>query len=345
MRDEESCSGSTAGGEVVYSFTPTVTAQYSFSETTTASVDMWLKTTCGSTTCVGSASQLEVISTTLTAGTTYYLFVRYDYPDDNAPISITVTQLSTPSNESCAAPIDLTLGVTVNGTTLGAVSDYAGPLSAICQNTSLPGADVVYRFTPATTGVYKVTPTSSGWSPRVWVGPTCGVTSSCTASDPSWSSALVLPFVFRGTAGQPAFIHVDDNVTVASSFTLQVTSVTAPANDTCATATPLTLGSPSAGTIENAMRDEQSCSGSTAGGEVVYSFTPTVTGQYSFSETTTASVDMWLKTTCGSTTCVGSASQLEIISTTLTAGTTYYLFVRYDYPDDTAAISITVSSP
>lgn len=68
-------------------------------------------------------------------------------------------------------------------------------------------------------------------------------------------------------------------------------------------------------------------------------------GQYSFSETTPANVDLWVKTSCGATTCVGSASQPEVASMTLTAGTTYCLFVRYDYPDDNAAISVTVSSP
>ncbi|MBL8939151.1 MAG: hypothetical protein JNM69_31600, partial [Archangium sp.] len=100
-----------------------------------------------------------------------------------------------PNGDTCAAPIDLALNATVSGTTVGAVNDYAGPLSAVCRSTTLPAPDVVYRFTPGATGAYRVTPTASGWGPRVWVGPSCGVASSCVASDPAWSSAAVLPFV------------------------------------------------------------------------------------------------------------------------------------------------------
>ncbi|MBL8920404.1 MAG: hypothetical protein JNJ54_16190, partial [Myxococcaceae bacterium] len=79
------------------------------------------------------------------------------------------------NGESCSAPIDLSASVTANGTTIGAANDFAGPLPAICGGDLLPGADVVYRFTPTSTGTWRVVTTTSSWSPRVWVSPTCGV--------------------------------------------------------------------------------------------------------------------------------------------------------------------------
>ncbi|MBL8936285.1 MAG: hypothetical protein JNM69_17150 [Archangium sp.] len=56
-------------------------------------------------------------------------------------------------------------------------------------------------------------------------------------------------------------------------------------------------------------------------------------------------MDMWVKTACGATTCVGEISDPETISVTLTAGTTYFLFLRYSYPDDSSPITVSVSSP
>ncbi|MBL8920507.1 MAG: hypothetical protein JNJ54_16710, partial [Myxococcaceae bacterium] len=169
---------------------------------------------------------------------------------------------------------------------------------------------------------------------------------SCTSADPAWSSSSTLPFNFRGTVGAPVFVHVDDDVVAASPFSIAVSPVTAPPNDTCATATALSLAASSTVSLTNAVHDDRPCTlYDSLAGDVVFSFTPSVTGPYSFAETSSANVDMWLKSSCGATTCLGEVGDPEVISTTLTAGQTYYLFVEFNYPGGTGNVTVSVTSP
>jgi hypothetical protein len=164
----------------------------------------------------------------------------------------------------------------------------------------------VYRFVPASTGTYRVDPGLVGfWSPRVWVSTSCGVTSACLNADDDYYS-ITQAFAFRATAGVPVFIHIDDDSSGVGDFALRVTSVTPPPNDTCATAAALSIGSPVAVTLTNAVNDVRVCGAGADTAEALFSFTPAASGNYVFSSTSSSAV-MYLTTSCGSTTCVSGS--------------------------------------
>ncbi len=338
VRPVSSCGNGRGNGDVMYAFTPTTTGSYIFRETTASDVIMWVSGACDGT-CLGLADEPEQLVVTLTAGTTYFLMLE-PYSSASTTFTVSVALGVPPGNDTCTSPAILSTSAAVNGSTISAVNDYAGPLSAICGGDTTPGREVVYSFITPSTGNFRVSATGDGFTPRVYLTSTCGISSSCIASETRSA------FNFRSTVGTALYFYVDStSATSAGDFSLSVAPIAAPANDTCATATPLTLGTPVNGTFVGAVSDvrvQGSCGQGRRTGEVMYSFTPAVSGNYVFRETSTADVVMWVSTVCDGT-CLALEDEPEQLTVSLTAGTTYFLLVEPYSTATTHTVSVSTN--
>jgi hypothetical protein len=342
-QDLDACGATTHAPDVFFSFTPSSTGTYSFVETGSVGVNLWLASSCAFSSCLAQATGVEALTATLTAGTTYYLMLEPDQPGLSASVTVVVSPVNVPFNDSCAATTDLTLATTATGTTIGATDDYAGALSAMCGGATTPGPDVVYRFVPPTTRVYRATTSSSG-NASVWVSGACGVPSTCEMRNPVGFSPD-WPFSFRGTAGVPVYLHVDAP-SPGFPFTLKVENATAADGDLCSNAVPLTLGTTATAVWAfNAVQDVLACFPTRYNGEVFFSFTPATTGSYTFTDSSGVLVDMALSTSCTFSSCLASSSGSSQLTTTLTAGTTYYLMHSFRSAASVADAKVTVTSP
>ncbi len=317
--DVLACGGNVNVAEVVHTFTPGTSGKYQF--TVPSSVYVALDESCGAGLCTSVSGTSGSYVATLTAGTTYSVYLR-SY--SGAAYTVLVEPIVTPSNDTCAAPIDLALGATVNGSLLTANDDYGATLpGGQCGSLMMTGPDVVYRFTPPSTGNYQLALNGSSWYPGVWLSTSCGVASSCTIAVDSYQGST---FNFHGTANVPVFIHVDATRTTVSTFTLKVSAVTAPVNDLCSGATALTAGVTTSGTLVGAVTDLLVCGGSVNVADVVHTFTPSTSGKYQF--TVPSSVYVALDESCGAGLCTAVTGTSGSYVATLTAGTTYSVYLR-----------------
>ena len=323
VADYSVCGANNYYGDVVYTFTPATTGSYVFTGSS-SSVGLWIRAACSeASACITTTGSNGTEQATLTAGTTYFVYARHY---SNVSFTLRVDTLTTPGNDTCAAPIDLTQSTTVNGTLLGATNDYGATLPAQCGSLSPVGPEVVYRFTPATTGNFRLTLGASSWYPTVWLSSSCGTAGTCLVGRESYGG---FDFNFHGTAGVPVFIHVDADSTNVSTFTLSVAPVTAPSNDLCAGATALTLNTPVTANPAGAVADYTVCGAQNYYGDVVYTFTPATTGSYVFT-TGTSSANVWIRAACSeASTCLSLTGTSGTYQATLSAGTTYYVFARH----------------
>ncbi len=309
--------------DVVFSFTPSSSGNYIFRETTSSDVVMWVGTACDGS-CLAFIDDPEQLIVPLTAGQTVFFVVE---PYNTATtFTVSVEQIVTPPNDTCAGAIPLTVSVATSGNSLGGTNDYSSALSPICAGLPLVGLDVVYSFTPAATQNYRVTTTGS-FTPTVYVSSACGVASSC-------STLGNTGFNFHGTASTPVFLTVDADTTAeAGPHTISVAPISAPANDLCANPTVLSAGTPFTGTFTGAVNDlmpTAACSSTFALStqpEVFFTFTPATTGTYVFRETTSSDVVMWASTACDGS-CVGLVDEPEQLIVSLTGGQPYFLAVE-----------------
>jgi hypothetical protein len=153
-----------------------------------------------------------------------------------------------PPNDRCSSPTPLQLGVSVAGTTLEANDDVR------CGYRFL-GPDVVYSFTPTTTGAYRAVVTSQtggadGGGVSVYVRSDCADAGAC-AAPPSGSS-----ITFRATAGTTSLLVVDSEWwELPGDFTLITSPITPPANDTCANPAVLSLNTTVTADLTSALDD------------------------------------------------------------------------------------------
>src|SRR5215813_4364937 len=160
-----------AGNDVVYSFTPSVTATYTIGATPTTPFDLslYIVTDCSNPTgtCVAGTNARgfdggEFLTPTLNAGTRYFIVVDSVNADPNAGSFHFSLRRGLPTNDTCATAgvIDPSrLPFSTSGTTFGA-NNYLDPgQSCFTSTQSTRGPDVVYQFTPGDTQVYRMTVT------------------------------------------------------------------------------------------------------------------------------------------------------------------------------------------
>ncbi len=285
--------GSSGGVGIWYTFTPSTTNTYQFQTcnppTATATSDTILTIFTSTGACGGPFTSFacnddgcglkSLVSASLTAGTTYYI-LAYKYSTtlplvtDTIQVQVSIAPTPTPTpttppppgNETCAGPIALSLNTLVNGSLASSVNDYQLAAGSACftgvvQTASTAvGRDVVYSFTPSSSGNYSVrtqlSSTSGGGNLVLYMATscpigappqtvTCTVASNRTTSTVQYSGTEEL-YCVPLTAGITYYIFVDESTlsAVGGAFTIAVTPCVAETepNGTTAQANALQCG-------------------------------------------------------------------------------------------------------
>jgi hypothetical protein len=184
--------------------------------------------------CVSSAANTsaKLYVPNLSAGT-YFVFVDSDSYDVGS-FSLAVRTFAPtlpPSNDTCSAPVALTLGVAVTGSTVGARNDLSlasnPPYSTSCRQYIFNGRDVVYQFTAATSQtVTAVLTPSAQFNPALMLlQGTCSA-ASCARFADSNGTGVPESFSFSASAGQNYFLVVEAADTsfpnAAGTFSIRV---------------------------------------------------------------------------------------------------------------------------
>jgi hypothetical protein len=249
------------------------------------------------------------------------------------------------SGDTCASATIINptaLPFTEDATSEGANNDI-DPTNGGCANGG--GPDVVYAFTPATTGIYSlgVTPTNTSFDPSFYIVTDCSNAASCVAGANANAVGKGEVLTVSLTSGTQYFIVVDSPFAGGAGpfhFSLRRDG---PANDTCATPTvmdPARLPFVAMGTTVGASNDlnpQLPCLRSNQSGrgpDVVYQFTPPDSQNYLVTVTPVGNYDVTLYVTTNCATNTGCTSGdinggggAETVRRNLTAGATYFIVV------------------
>jgi hypothetical protein len=287
----------------------------------------------------------------LTAGNTYYLVAGLYYGNYGACSTRNVTVEFIPETQApdCASPADASLGATQTATLL---SFPAFSVGAPCQGMQTIHHAVYHRFTAPEDGWYSlhVIPTDSvSWAPRVAVLSSCVATEAVIQGWPQEGYPLCdegggyVRFTsasFYLQAGQARLLAIGgDTSNDAGSATLRIARIGSTLMDG---AQPLTLGDNAFAVAprEPALPYAGACgwySNDRMGNASRFSFVPSKTGTYRFSFcgsakdqiALSASPDLPINTLV--TASYGCPSGGGRLTTTLTAGNTYYLVAGLYY--------------
>ncbi|MBI3450200.1 MAG: hypothetical protein HY049_14950, partial [Acidobacteria bacterium] len=323
-----------------YAFTPTTTASYTISSCSDAPTGTTLDdpliaiyTSTGG--CGGPFTQVvgacdddsctvgdfqAVVTTSLNAGTTYYVVVwrlgSTAPPAGNTAVQLRVTRrtLNPPANDQCsgaeaipsAGPFPYLTSVTSNITDATTLGDPPAPS---CQSSVT--RSIWYSFTPTVSGDYSISscadaPTGTTVDDTVVAvytssggcgGPFTQVPGSCD-DDSCATEALQASSSANLVAGTTYYVVVfkvggTDPTAGNTAVQLRLNSQPPPANDTCLAATSLALDTPVTGTNAHAFDDYElsgaSCftgigqvSSAAVGRDAAYAFTAPFDGSYSF---------------------------------------------------------------
>jgi hypothetical protein len=356
---ETSPAGSGAPDQV-YSFTPTVSGDYYIQLTSAYDSSLYVATDCANvdTTCIAGDEDIcsqctESVKITAVANTTYYIFVDgwQTSPTTVAgSYTLQVDPVPAPTNDTCANATPITtVPFSQVGDTTNATADYGFGANSCAGVTSATGAganDLVYSFTPSTTGTYIVNVGTANFDAAVYIATDCSmIDATCLGAADSSGTSGNESRTFTGTAGTTYYIFVDGwqtTPTPSNSGVFSITLSTPPAGDTCGNAIPVTSVPFTDSGNTNAFLNDYGystgvCPPETGGwgdgsSDVVYSFTPTVTGEY---EITFGGFDstVYVVTNCGDVdnSCVAGTENGcpvtcdQVLTVTLTAGTTYYI--------------------
>lgn len=328
------CGFTTSGNEMIYSFTPTVTGTYSINVTAASGgyIDyFWMPASsgCASTgwNCIDDVFGTGSFGAmSWTAGVTYYILL-----DAEPTTSITQT-FNIPCIVAGGNPCTSITNIGACGTAVTTTISGTGIWNVTACGFTTSGNEVIYSFTPTTTGTYSLNVTSAvgGFVDYFWMDASTGCGSAgWTCIDDVFSAGIYGSM--NWTAGVTYYILMDPEPTssVTQTFTIPCPSTT----DPCLGITNI----PACGTTVNNVLTgtgawpSNPCFG-TPGQELVYSFTPSTTGVYSINvnSITGGFIDFGWSTTCAST---GWACIDDVISAgnygalSMTAGTTYYIIV------------------
>ncbi len=379
------CNGSTgtANDDVWYSFVATGTA-HNITVVGSANFDAVVdlrsgacngtNINCADSSFVGGGTEV-IIATGLTIGNTYFVRV-YDYfstvpATTTFTICVTTPTTPPPTNNNCSGATTLTVfGPACGGSTNGTVAGATQSITAIACNGSTGTAndDVWYKFT-ATSTTHDITVVGSTSLNAVvdMRALTCsGANVSC--ADATGNGGTEVINATGLTIGTLYFVRVYDfasTIPVTTTFTICVTTPTipVPVNDSCSSATSLTVygascGGATTGTVTGATQSLAAitCNGltGTADDDVWYSFVATATAH---NVTVVGSTNLNAVVEILSGVCPGTnvncaditlAGGTEVINATgLTIGNTYYVRV-YDFGSTipaTPTFTICVTTP
>jgi len=353
----ETGAGNGASSDVVYEFTPTVTGFYTIQFVTTWNSTVYIVTDCAdvNATCVAGADNgnPETIVAALDAGTTYYI-IGGPYQNSlpagaGGAYTLTISDPMQPPTEgdTCDAPILVDAAPYEDaGSTLLFENDY-GYASGVCPGESGSGNnasdDVVYAFTPDVSATYVIEFDAPTYDSTVYVVTDCAdVDGTCVGGADNGNPETVVAALDAGTTyyiiGGP-WSNVSPGT--GGDYTLRISEPLLPPTegDTCdapivVDAVPYTDDGYTVQYTNNYGYASNVCPGESGGwnagsDDVVYAFTPAVSGSYTIVFATTWDSTVYVVTDCANvnTTCVAGADnvQPETITTNLVAGTTYYI--------------------
>jgi hypothetical protein len=336
------CGSATPGGEKIYTFTPTVTGNYTIQQNSSfTSINYQLKAASGGCsgtgwTCIANLLNAATSGTfALTAGTQYYIMLDpLTTVGGNINFSIT-----------CSAPIIFNDDC-INATTLGVnpsnTCAVTGTGNTTSATESLPGCsgtaddDIWYKFIAInSTHIVTVTPgTLSNAVFEVFDG-TCGSFVSILCQDLTVGSAVETSPTLGLTVGNTYYVRVHSaaNGSGQGSFTICIATPPNP----CLSITPID----NCGTTINqnipagyGSYNNSTCGNDTPGVEHLYIFTPNVSGNYYIQQNSAyGPIDYQIKLVNNGCSeygwdCIGNLTGNTISPNIyLTAGDEYYIMI------------------
>jgi hypothetical protein len=311
---------------------------------------------CGSYTCVddndgGGDGAPETITFTTVSGTNYYVYVAQfssaGSAADVGTFTISRTCVSPPANDACSAATNLPCATSnLAGTTVGS-ADETPPASVA---TSAKGVWYAFTGNGQITTISSTGATGFDHEQTILTGSSCGSFTIVGSTQDASGSAGTETQTLLTTNGQQYYVWIAyyTSGTTTGTFTISRTCSNPVANDACANAITLTVGS--AATAGTFVGDSPSDGTYDDAGypDVWYKFTPTCDGSYQVALTNSSfDADIYLYTDCSSTTNLlsggASSANNETGTATLTGGTTYYIRV-VDFAQQSSTFSIAVSA-
>lgn len=219
-----SCGFSTPGTEKIYSFTAAATGVHTLQVTSTSStgfIDYFYKAASGGCNATGWTCIDDIFSPatatigTLTAGTTYYILLD---PETTSAVSHTFMINCPAVFDPCA-----TIPTIVCATAVAATSSGTGVWSPNSCGFTTPGRELVYSFTPVTTGVHtlQVNSATGGFVDYFYKAASSGCNATgwlCIDDIFSPGSATIGTL----TAGTAYYILLDPEVTAVINHNFQI---------------------------------------------------------------------------------------------------------------------------
>ena len=346
------------GRDVFYSFTPTVTRLYKISVDPGLDLGIGIFLPgCIFSTEIAAADDTEFdgekLGLILNAGTTYTILVEGFGPSIAGPFTLRIAVPTAPSNDACRnATIITSLPFQTVGDVIAAM-DEGVDNSATVIRTGAGATDVFYRFTPETSGTFKIELDSLfDMGLGVFTG-ACDSLAEIAAEDAApWKEILFTPL----TAGTAYTIVAEGTRSYESGrIFLNVSRIDRPENDLCANATVI-AGLPFADTVDTVAASDEGldnsrsvAQGGGGGSDVFYRFTPAISGLHQIESISRFDSALALYTgNCGSLTETAAQDETgegENIFANLSAGTTYTIMAEGFARDFFGSITLNVTGP
>jgi hypothetical protein len=243
-----SCGFTTPGQERIFTFTPTVTGNYTISQPTSFGyIDWFYKPVSGGCngtgwTCIDDITNANTgngnVNIALTAGIQYYIMAD---PESTTGGSVTFTINCPQTYHPCSSITTISSCGTTMNATFGSGTGAYNPPTTSCGFTT-PGQEIIYTFTPTITGSYVLNQTSSFGYIDYFFKP---VSAGCSGT--GWTciddlSGAVSSVSFNLTSGIQYYIMGDPETTTGGSAQFSLSCPNPPpANDNCVNATSITL--------------------------------------------------------------------------------------------------------
>ncbi|MEZ4802914.1 MAG: CUB domain-containing protein [Gelidibacter sp.] len=311
--------------------------------------------TCGALTCIDNDDDdgtglLSTITFNATGGVTYYIFLG-GYNNQVGAYTLNLAEFTPPANDLCANAIPVSLDIPTTGyTTLGT---NTGAPQTNCNSVNLrqgPGVWHTYTNATASNKIIKASTAGSNFTTRLGI-----LSGSCAALNCVTASTASADLTFTAAPNTTYFIYITAANGVFGNYTLTLTELFPPANDTCTNAIAISCGGTASGSTTTATTTGApgTCveTLNTAGG-VWYSFAsgPSISDVSvdTFGSTFDTKLGVF-RGTCAGLTCVTGNDDVatgvpqSAVTFRSIANTTYYFYVT-GYQTNTGNFTLNVSS-
>lgn len=281
-----------------------------------------------------SCADDALLTPTLTAGQTYYLRVASSGSSAGGAYSVLISQPPTSPiiNDLCGSAFVLPINTPQ---TYANAPTFASDISA-CGTSDT--SDVWFVLQAGVPGTYVVQVCSQAFQPVLSVVPGCFslASTSCNIGATPYPCAGGGSAALNITPAAPGNVLLRVSGVRGSFGPFSIVAYAPRANDLCANAEPLTIGTPVAGYTNPILSTETSVNCAASGLDVWYAVVPNVSGQYTISTCTATDFDTVLSihTACPGTPGAGviacsddACSAQASVTLSLAAGTAYRIRV------------------